>query len=106
MVVTINHGDQGSVTFICRARGTPAPTISLFLNERNVTQLDDSRFEEVEVSSSAADTVTGQLTISELQASDSGTVKCVATALHHTNSGVETFTNVSKATLSVLGKYS
>ena len=103
MVVTINHGDQGSVTFICRARGTPTPTISWFLNERNVTQLDDRRFEIV-VPSNAADTVTGQLTISELQASDSGTVKCVATALHHTSSGVETFTNVSKATLSVLGK--
>jgi len=47
MVVTINHGDQGSVTFICRARGTPTPTISWFLNERNVTQLDDSRIEEI-----------------------------------------------------------
>jgi len=105
-VVTINHGDQGSVTFICGARGTPTPTISWFLNERNVTQLDDRRFEEFEVSSNAADTVTGQLTISELQASDSGTVKCVATVLYHTNSGAETFTNVSKATLSVLGKYS
>jgi len=103
MVVTVNHGDQGSVTFICRARGTPAPTISWLLNERNVTQFDDNRFEEFSIS--AGDTVTGQLTISELQASDSGTLKCVATVLHHTSSGVETFTNVSKATLSVLGKY-
>ena len=106
MEVTINHGDQGSVTFICGARGTPTPTISWFLNERNVTQLDDRRFEEIVVPSNAADTLTGQLTISELQASDSGTVKCVATVLYHTNSGVETFTNVSEATLSVLGKYS
>ena len=99
----VHRENQGSVTFICGARGTPTPTISWFLNERNVTQFDDSRFEEL--SPSAADTVTGQLTISELQVSDSGTVKCVATALHHTSSGVETFTNVSKATLSVLGKY-
>jgi len=103
MVVTVNHGDQGSVTFICIARGTPAPTISWLVNERNVTQFDDNRFEEF--STSAGDTVAGQLTISELQVSDSGTLKCVATALHHTSSGVETFTNVSKATLSVLGKY-
>jgi len=102
MVVTLSHGHQGSVAFTCRARGTPTPTISWFLNERNVTQLDDNRFEES--SPSAGDTVTGQLTISDLQASDSVTVKCVATALHHTSSGVETFTNVSEATLSVLGK--
>lgn len=104
MVVTVSHGHQGSVAFICRAKGTPTPTISWIFNERNITQFDNNRFEEF--SSSAGDTVTGQLTISELQASDSGTVKCVATVLYHTNSGVETFTNVSKATLSVLGKYS
>jgi len=99
MVITNTHRHQRSVAFTCRARGTPAPTISWFLNERNITKLDDNRFE---VYSIAGDTVTGQLTISELQASDSGTVKCVATVLYHTNSGVETFTNVSEASLSVL----
>ena len=98
----VHRENQGSVTFTCRARGTPAPTISWFLNERNITQLDDSRFREH--SSTAEAITTGQLTVTELQAADSGIIKCVAATSVQTMSGVRRFDNSSQATLSVLSK--
>ena len=100
----VHRENQGSVTFICGARGTPTPTISWFLNERNVTQLDDSRFREH--SSTVGAITTSQLTVIELHAADSGIgiVKCVAAASIQTMSGVRMFYNFSQATLSVLSK--
>jgi len=99
----VHRENQGSVNFTCEAKGTPAPTISWFLNERNVTQLDDSRFREH--SSTVGAITTGQLTVTELHAADSGILKCVAAALIQTMSGVPRFDNFSQATLSVLSKY-
>ena len=76
--------------------------MSWFLNERNITQMDDSRFREHP--SIAGAITTGQLTVTELQAADSGIIKCVATASVQTMSGVQKFNDYSEATLSVLSK--
>ena len=75
--------------------------MSWFLNERIVTQLDDSRFREH--SSTAGAITTGQLTVTELHAADSGILKCVAAASAQTTSAVQKF-DISQATLSVLSK--